>query len=85
MVVRGKFLRSTDGGHTWQGLFRGLDSPVRLVRFSPAYEADRTLFALHRGRGLSRSRDGGTHWSTVPVRAMLAATISAGASWPRPM
>jgi photosystem II stability/assembly factor-like uncharacterized protein len=56
--------RSSDGGQSWSSASAGVDygSAIHAYAFSPAYEADRTVFAAS-GGGLYRSTDGGTSWS----------------------
>jgi hypothetical protein len=59
---------STDGGDTFVqagGWFT--DHYVAELGFSPAYSADRTLFALVPGDGLYKSTDGGTNWDPTAL------------------
>ncbi len=53
--------RTTDGGATWQYV-RG-SSYGGALAISPQYASDHTIFVL--GSGVSRSTDGGDHWSTI--------------------
>jgi photosystem II stability/assembly factor-like uncharacterized protein len=53
---------SSDGGQTWAP--SGLNgSAIHTIWFSPAFAADRTLFAGGMYAGLFRSTDGGQTWS----------------------
>ena len=57
-------LRSLDGGSTFSLIWNGSGSPVQSLVISPAYAADRTLFASLPG-GIYRSRNGGENWEPV--------------------
>jgi photosystem II stability/assembly factor-like uncharacterized protein len=63
-IVRGNLLGSTDGGHRWRRLTRGLgvSEPIS-IRVSPAFPRDQTLFVGSQ-TGVYRSRDGGQHWQS---------------------
>jgi photosystem II stability/assembly factor-like uncharacterized protein len=57
--------RSEDGGRTWSfvdsGLPRGAGTTIGALEASPAFDSDRTVFALHTD-GLWASQDGGATW-----------------------
>jgi photosystem II stability/assembly factor-like uncharacterized protein len=65
---------STDGGNTfaqpggWFATHRVVD-----LAFSPAYAADRTLFALVPDEGIFKSVDGGTNWTPTGLSGNVSA------------
>jgi photosystem II stability/assembly factor-like uncharacterized protein len=65
-IVRGKFLRSTDGGSTWAQMVRGLgnDSQV-LARLGVAPSNEQILYVTTRGDGVLKSEDGGVSWRSA--------------------
>ena len=70
--------RSTDGGDSWQPVWRGLQHlKVSQLAISPQYARDRTLLAYcsydlfwqgQAGQSLFRSDDGGASWRQVAMR-----------------
>ncbi|HID63329.1 MAG TPA: hypothetical protein EYP49_11415, partial [Anaerolineae bacterium] len=81
--------RSTDGGETWQPMWRGLTHlRVYDVVVSPAYATDSTALAYAyysdltqgelNGQSLFRSTDGGEHW------ALIAQKPPSGHALPQP-
>ncbi len=76
---------STDGGISWQLLTAGAplgdDLSFQAVQVSPAYAADRTLFASLVNRttdtwSLYRSTDGGASWTVIPHRGGRGLALS---------
>jgi hypothetical protein len=60
-------MRSTDGGRSWQQALNGLDDPnVMGLALSPAFGADRTLWAVTWYNGVYRSTDAGESWQALP-------------------
>jgi hypothetical protein len=60
-------MRSTDGGRSWQQALTGLDDPnVMDLALSPAFGADRTLWAVTWYNGVYRSTDAGESWQALP-------------------
>ncbi len=79
-AARGSGLyRSTDGGHTWDDLYAGLNLPGPLataaVALSSAYPSDGTLFAGMAG-AVMYSRDHGQSWQAASL-ASPAPTVTA--------
>ena len=73
-LCRDMFLKSNDGGHTWQNIVRGLNNMWQYFtdtaqRFSLDVSATdkRTMFFASRGDGVYRSIDEGMSWSKVHV------------------
>jgi photosystem II stability/assembly factor-like uncharacterized protein len=62
-IVRGKLMRSTDGGTTWIEIVRGLaGAPQVLARIAVAPTDARVAYVTTRGDGLLKSEDGGRSW-----------------------
>ena len=62
-IVRGRLMRSTDGGSTWVEIVRGLGGTTQVlarVAFAPTDE--RVVYLTTRGEGVLKSEDGGTSW-----------------------
>jgi hypothetical protein len=60
-------MRSVDGGRSWRQALTGLDDPnVMDVALSPAFDADRTLWAATWYNGVYRSTDAGESWQALP-------------------
>jgi photosystem II stability/assembly factor-like uncharacterized protein len=60
-------LRSTDGGATWTKLPRGMDnySGFSVIRVSPHYSNDQTVFAATLGNGIYQSSNRGNSWQSI--------------------
>lgn len=58
-------LRSTDGGHTWHKVPKGLANRTEFsaIQVSPHFRDDRAVFAATRGDGVFRSLDKGGSWA----------------------
>ncbi len=67
--------RSIDGGRTWRwldsGLPRGADETIHVIRRSPQFASDRTIF-LAATSGVWRSQDGGGSWERTSGPAPAA-------------
>jgi photosystem II stability/assembly factor-like uncharacterized protein len=62
-IVRGKLMRSTDKGTTWQEVVRGLGGETEvLARIAFAPSDARVAYMTTRGNGVLRSNDGGASW-----------------------
>lgn len=61
--IGGQVYRSTDAGQTWQPVYS--TDYVGDLALSPAFDADRTIFATSGERGLVRSTNGGDDWQEV--------------------
>ena len=62
LLVRGNFLKSTDGGTTWQRQVRGLDHQSPLMAFAIAPTSPSHLYLTTAGDGLYESADSGRTW-----------------------
>ena len=76
--------RRTQGMHKSMSRISKVCKTLRydLVRFSPSYASDRTLFYIC-GERLLRSRDDGQTWTNVKLPALAAANHDASASGAR--
>ncbi len=62
-------MRSTDGGHSWHQVLRGLDDPyVMGLALSPAFDEDHTMAAVTWWSGVYLSTNGGDTWQQLPYR-----------------
>jgi photosystem II stability/assembly factor-like uncharacterized protein len=62
-IVRGKLMRSTDGGRTWQEMVRGLGDETQVLdRISIAPSDPDVAYLTTQGDGVLRSEDGGKSW-----------------------
>jgi photosystem II stability/assembly factor-like uncharacterized protein len=74
-------MRSTDGGRSWRQALTGLDDPnVMDLALSPAFGADRTLWAVTWYNGVYRSTDAGESWQALPPPKAGALEPSGGAN-----
>jgi hypothetical protein len=74
-------MRSADGGRSWRQALTGLDDPnVMGVAVSPAFGADRTLWAVTWYNGVYRSTDAGENWQVLPPPKEGAVEPSGGAN-----
>jgi photosystem II stability/assembly factor-like uncharacterized protein len=74
-------MRSTDGGRSWRQALTGLDDPnVMDVALSPAFDQDRTLWAVTWYNGVYRSTDAGESWQALPPPKEGAVEPSGGAN-----
>jgi hypothetical protein len=74
-------MRSADGGRSWRQALTGLDDPnVMDVALSPAFDADRTLWAVTWYNGVYRSTDGGESWQALPPPHESGVEPSGGAN-----
>jgi hypothetical protein len=61
-------MRSADGGRSWRQALTGLDDPnVMDLALSPAFDEDRTLWAVTWYNGVYRSTDAGESWQVLPL------------------
>lgn len=62
-------LRSVDGGQTWKRVFDGASVPagaeITVIRFSPEFTADQTVYAWMQSGGLLQSTNAGLTWQLV--------------------
>lgn len=63
-IVRNNFLRSTNGGKTWDRIVRGLDHSHTLHRMALANDG-RTIYLASLGDGIYRSTDAGETWTNA--------------------
>jgi photosystem II stability/assembly factor-like uncharacterized protein len=62
-IVRGKLMRSTDGGSTWSEVVRGVGGMTEaLARVAIAPTDARVVYLTTRSDGVLKSEDGGTSW-----------------------
>ncbi len=74
-------MRSTDGGRSWQQALTGLDDPnVMDLVLSPAFDADRTAWAVTWYNGVYRSTDAGETWQALPPPQAAVVEPSGGAN-----
>ncbi|MBX2863236.1 MAG: hypothetical protein KTR27_06740 [Leptolyngbyaceae cyanobacterium MAG.088] len=64
-LVRGNFLKSVDGGSTWQRQVMGLTHQTPLKAFAIAPTTPQLLYLSTEGNGLYRSTNGGQAWTAV--------------------
>ncbi|NEQ54700.1 MAG: glycosyl hydrolase, partial [Leptolyngbya sp. SIO3F4] len=65
LLVRGNFLKSTDGGAIWQRQVKDLDHLGALTAFDIARQSPNRLYLLSNEDGVYRTDDGGESWRTV--------------------
>ena len=65
LLVRGNFLKSVDGGITWQRQVKGLTHQTPLRAFAIDSHAPQSLYISTEGDGLYRSTNGGQTWQTA--------------------
>lgn len=65
LLVRGNFLKSTDGGSTWQRQVKGLDHHTPLTAFDVAPTDPNHLYLSTEGDGLYQSDNGGEAWQQI--------------------
>ena len=65
-IVRGRLMRSTDGGRTWVEIVRGIGGTTQaLSRVAVAPTDARVVYVTTRGDGVLKSEDGGTSWRSA--------------------
>jgi photosystem II stability/assembly factor-like uncharacterized protein len=65
-IVRGRLMRSTDGGTTWVEILHGVGGATQiLARVAVAPSDERVVYLTTRGDGVLRSEDGGTTWQSA--------------------
>ncbi|MEQ8468879.1 WD40/YVTN/BNR-like repeat-containing protein [Coleofasciculus sp. E1-EBD-02] len=62
IIVRGIYLKSTDGGQSWKRIVRGLDNINNLAALSTYAQTNKTLFLSSFGDGIYKSDDAGESW-----------------------
>ena len=62
IIVRGIYLKSTDGGQSWKRVVRGLDNNNNLAALSTYAQTNKTLFLSSFGDGIYKSDDAGESW-----------------------
>jgi photosystem II stability/assembly factor-like uncharacterized protein len=62
LVVRGSFLKSTDGGVNWQRVVNGLDNRNQFNSLEISPHNKNILFISSIGDGIYKSQDGGNSW-----------------------
>ena len=65
IIVRGSLFKSTNGGHNWKRIVRGLDHKYPLSSLSTSAQDAQTLFLSSSGDGVYKSKDGGDSWTKV--------------------
>ncbi len=65
IVVREKFLRSTDGGSSWTRVVQGIDNKNNLSSLAIFQKDPKILFLSSQGDGVYKSQDGGNSWLKV--------------------
>ncbi|MEM7794864.1 MAG: hypothetical protein AAF579_10485 [Cyanobacteria bacterium P01_C01_bin.118] len=65
LLVRGNFLKSTDGGTTWQRQVNGLDHQTPLMAFSTDPTDPNRLYMSTGGDGIYQSDNGGETWQPI--------------------
>lgn len=65
VLVRGNFLKSTDGGLTWQRQVNGLDHLGALTAFDIAPQSPARLYLLSNEDGVYRTNNGGISWENA--------------------
>jgi len=63
IIVRGIYLKSTDGGQSWKRVVRGLDNNNNLAALSTYAQTNKTLFLSSFGDGIYKSDDAGESWT----------------------
>jgi photosystem II stability/assembly factor-like uncharacterized protein len=63
IVVRDKFLRSIDGGSSWQTIARGIDNRYDFSSLTIAKKDSKVLLLSTDGDGIYKSQDGGNSWN----------------------
>ncbi len=63
IIVRGIYLKSTDGGQSWKRIVRGLDNINNLAALSTYAQTNKTLFLSSFGDGIYKSDDAGESWT----------------------
>ena len=64
-IVRGSFLKSNNGGHTWKRIVKGLDNKFELYALKGSAEDKNILFIASQGDGVYKSQDQGDSWFKV--------------------
>jgi photosystem II stability/assembly factor-like uncharacterized protein len=66
-IVFDRLLKSTNSGHSWKQISRGLDNEYHLssIAISPSFSSDSTLYLSSDGDGVYKSIDGGLSWHHV--------------------
>ncbi|NEP18647.1 MAG: hypothetical protein F6J97_17380 [Leptolyngbya sp. SIO4C1] len=72
LLVRGSFLKSTDGGQHWRRQVRGLTHRGALTAFALSPQSPEQLYLVANGDGVYRSDDAGETWQ--PAAQGLAET-----------
>jgi photosystem II stability/assembly factor-like uncharacterized protein len=65
IVVRDKFLRSTDGGYSWQTIARGIDNRYDFSSLTIAKKDSKIILLSTNGDGIYKSQDGGNSWNKI--------------------
>ncbi|MEM9487323.1 MAG: YCF48-related protein, partial [Cyanobacteria bacterium P01_F01_bin.116] len=80
LLVRGNFLKSTDGGTTWRRQVQGLDHQTPITAFVVAPTSPSHLYLTTEGDGLFESDNGGETWQRIqglPERTLDTVAVSA--------
>ena len=65
IIVRGNLFKSSDGGKSWQRLWKGLDNFDNLVALTISSKNENVLFTSSLYSGIYKSQDGGQSWVKV--------------------
>ncbi|MEM9161908.1 MAG: YCF48-related protein [Cyanobacteria bacterium P01_F01_bin.4] len=65
LLVRGNFLKSQDGGETWQRQVKGLNTKGAPLGFTVSSQVPNQLYLGTEGDGVYKSVDGGESWQSV--------------------